>query len=114
MKFLTLEEREITVETRRYGRRIAQKINCIIKNEDGEESIRKVLNVSVGGMLLAKETSDDNIGSVGDIMEFHVVFGDDYGIVLKGKVLRQQERSVAVMFVQMDKQQEKLLKAVCS
>ena len=104
------------IESRRNSRRLVNKVivQIFTNNTNEDMLLRKVINMSSGGMLLEKKQEDDKFLGVGKIFKFSIMFNEDYSILLNGKIIRKQDRSVAVIFVNLTEEQIKLLKAVCS
>ena len=103
------------IESRRNLRRLVQKVNVQIFVKNNDKIVRSVINMSSGGMLLEKKEEDTNsIFKIGETLKMQVMFNDDYSLLLHGKIIRIQDRSVAIMFVNLTNDQLKLLKAVCS
>ena len=102
------------IESRRNSRRLVNKVTVQVFTSQKEPLVRKVINMSSGGMLLEKHPEDENLLGLGSIFKFSIMFNEDYSILLNGKIIRKQDRSVAIMFVNLTEEQVKLLKAVCS
>lgn len=101
------------LESRKTNRKIEQNLICTINTNDSTPSItRKVLNISLGGMLLEKINRND-----GNYVYKHVTFNllNDKEILLsiKGIIIREQERSLAIKFEDITKEQLTMLKVLC-
>ena len=101
----------IFLESRLYSRRSPKKITCKFLTD--KEIIRKVLNISEGGMLLEKENSDDKHFILNQKEPFILLIDNDFSITITGKIIRKQERSIAVSFINLNKEQKVFLKAIC-
>lgn len=100
------------MESRLYSRRSPKKITCKFSTNK-EEIIRKVLNISEGGMLLEKENSDNKYFILNQKEPFILLIDNDFSITITGKIIRKQERSIAVSFINLNKEQKVFLKAIC-
>ena len=100
------------LESRRNSRREVHEINCDIYLNDRDKITRTVLNISSGGMLLEKDYLDERTIYVGETYKMLIIFSEDYNLFVSGKIIRKQERSMAIMFLNLNKEQEKFLKAI--
>lgn len=99
-------------DRRLHARSSVEKLECFIidKNEKKETS-HKVLNISLGGMLLMK--NNDDLFSVGDKKEIRLLFNKEgKGTMFYGDVIRLQDKSVAIKFQKTNKEQEAFLKQI--
>ena len=99
-------------DRRLHARSSVEKLECFIMDKkEKKETSHKVLNVSLGGMLLMKD--DDDVFSVGDKKEIRLLFNKEgQGTIFHGEVIRLQDKSVAIKFKKTNKEQEAFLKQI--
>ena len=64
-------------------------------------------------MLLEKENSDNKYFILNQKEPFILLIDNDFSITITGKIIRKQERSIAVSFINLNKEQKVFLKAIC-
>ena len=77
--------------------------------DEGFEPMRKVLNISMGGMLVEKEPSENIKVGIGNIVKVSLCFENDDILIIECRILREQERSIAIKFDLLTPEQEKIL-----
>lgn len=75
---------------------------------DGNDKSRKVFNISAGGMLIERFEGDDL--EMGKSIPIQIISDDKAPFSVEGKIIRKQERSLAVQFSNIDKDLQKKLK----
>ena len=92
-------------ESRMFHRATKANMTCFV---DGNDKTRKVFNISAGGMLIERFEEDEL--EIGKNIPIHVISDDKTPFSVEGKIIRKQERSLAIQFSNVSKDIQKKLK----